>query len=177
MHCPRFAAPGVSSPCACRDAGALSSSLAVRSRWEASAFSMTPDCRCADSAFPTSPNTATPAPSRCCRIACGCGRWRATACASKRRRCPSRRRQPALVPRRAGQLGGAGFLFELATLLRIESDLTIAVYEDAPLDFVLEQDAVGFFAYAASASRSTWRRTGAASIRTNARAGCVTGST
>ena len=39
---------------------------------------------------------------------------------------------------------------EPATLLRIESDLTIAVYEDAPLDFVLEEYAAGFpFAYAA----------------------------
>ena len=39
---------------------------------------------------------------------------------------------------------------EPATLLRIESELTIAVYEDAPLDFVLEEYAVGFpFVYAA----------------------------
>ena len=41
-------------------------------------------------------------------------------------------------------------LSEAAATLRIESDLTIAVYEDAPLDFVLEESAVDFpFAYAA----------------------------
>ena len=39
---------------------------------------------------------------------------------------------------------------EAAATLRIESELTIALYEDAPLDFILEEYAVGFpFAYAA----------------------------
>ena len=101
--------------------------------------------RCVASIFLTSPSTTSSVRYGCNRTACWFARARAIACASSHRRCRFHRCTPSAGTATRSTIPLPSSIFpQQSSGLRIASEIVIEIFEDAPLDFLVDDLAVTY---------------------------------